>query len=150
NWSRKTSALFDGHYYLSKYQDVSRAGINPLLHYIRHGYLECRNPSPLVDIKYILKQLVKAGSSSHDNDNSDAERAMLRRYDGLRDLLIKTRCDPSPFFSNDYYRRANKEIVVEGDIPLEDYIRRKGRGVGRRFLECSTFASFNYYMNKYP
>ncbi len=151
NWRRPTSALFDGGYYLSRNRDVREAGINPLLHYIRHGYLEGRNPSPLVDIRYILQQLAREDPSLHDSDMAVAGRAILARYRGLRELLVQTGCDPSLFFSNDHYRAANEGLVVESEIPLEDYVRRRGRAPGRKaFLECTPLASFNFYMAKHP
>lgn len=151
NWKRQTSALFDGGYYLSRNRDVRKAGINPLLHYIRHGYFEGRNPSPMVDIRYIMQQLVQEDASLHDSDMAVASRTILSRYDGLRSLLLQTGCDPSFFFSNTYYRAANEGLVVESEIPLEDYVRRGGRASGRNaYLESTPLASFNYYMAKYP
>lgn len=39
------SGLFDANYYLATYPDVAASGINPLLHYVRHGAMEGRNPS---------------------------------------------------------------------------------------------------------
>lgn len=39
------SELFDADYYLSTYEDVRAAGINPLQHYIEQGWREGRDPS---------------------------------------------------------------------------------------------------------
>lgn len=36
---------FDPAYYLSQYPDVREAGIDPLHHYLRHGWKEGRDPS---------------------------------------------------------------------------------------------------------
>lgn len=36
---------FDAAYYLSRYPDVREAGIDPLKHYLRHGWKEGRDPS---------------------------------------------------------------------------------------------------------
>ncbi|MEX5728142.1 glycosyltransferase involved in cell wall biosynthesis [Rhodovulum iodosum] len=41
------SALFDGRWYLSSYEDVRRAGRDPALHYLESGAAQGRDPSPL-------------------------------------------------------------------------------------------------------
>lgn len=41
----KNSGLFDEEFYLSTYQDVKNAGVDPVMHYIKHGAKEGRNPS---------------------------------------------------------------------------------------------------------
>ncbi|QOW24164.1 hypothetical protein [Lysobacter sp. H23M47] len=150
-WWLPMSALFDGGYYLSKNDDVTKSGMNPLLHYLQHGYLEGRNPSPMVDIRFILQQLSQQAPVEGD-DLAAASRAILSKYAGLRDLLAQTGCDPCPFFSNRYYLEANEGLAMEeGRIPLEDYFRRRGRAPEQAsFLECTSLASFNYYMTKYP
>ena len=43
------SGLFDAAYYLSRYPDVARKGIDPLLHYVRSGAYEGRDPHPYFD-----------------------------------------------------------------------------------------------------
>ncbi|MCM2294287.1 hypothetical protein NAC44_18325 [Allorhizobium sp. BGMRC 0089] len=48
--------LFDSHWYLDRYEDVRRAGINPLLHYMFHGWQEGRNPGPNFNTQYYLDQ----------------------------------------------------------------------------------------------
>jgi GT2 family glycosyltransferase len=40
----RRSDLFDADYYLSRYPDVSHAGLNPLMHYVEHGHREGRQP----------------------------------------------------------------------------------------------------------
>ncbi len=40
------SELFDGNWYLAEYPDVAAAGINPALHYLRHGAEAGRDPGP--------------------------------------------------------------------------------------------------------
>lgn len=39
------SELFDANYYLSTYEDVRAAGVNPLQHYLEQGWREGRDPS---------------------------------------------------------------------------------------------------------
>ncbi|GAA3712714.1 hypothetical protein GCM10022421_19980 [Oceanisphaera sediminis] len=40
------SGLFDAAWYLRRYPDVAAAGMDPWLHYLRHGYKEGRDPGP--------------------------------------------------------------------------------------------------------
>src|SRR5688500_8900046 len=45
----EASGLFDGDFYLNANPDVASAGLEPLDHYIRCGWLEGRKPSKLFD-----------------------------------------------------------------------------------------------------
>jgi len=47
--------LFDEKYYLTKYPDVKYSNMNPLDHYIYHGWREKRNPSKEFDGNYYLE-----------------------------------------------------------------------------------------------
>ena len=48
------SGFFDSEYYLTNYPDVADNNINPIMHYIRHGVKEGRNPSSEFDTKFYL------------------------------------------------------------------------------------------------
>ncbi len=52
-----TLEYFDSEFYLTTYTDVRDAGIDPLDHYVNHGWRETRNPSALFDTAYYLKQV---------------------------------------------------------------------------------------------
>ncbi len=41
------TALFDAAWYRSHYPDVAQSGIDPIMHYLEHGYKEGRDPGPL-------------------------------------------------------------------------------------------------------
>jgi len=43
------SDLFDASWYLNQYPDVAQAGFDPILHYVRHGAAEGRQPGPWFD-----------------------------------------------------------------------------------------------------
>lgn len=49
------SSEFDREYYLLNNQDLAKANVNPLMHYIRHGWKEGRNPSPRFDSNKYLE-----------------------------------------------------------------------------------------------
>jgi uncharacterized protein VirK/YbjX len=48
--------LFDARWYLSQYEDVRSAGIDPLDHYINHGGYEGKDPHPLFDSAWYLER----------------------------------------------------------------------------------------------
>ena len=45
----------DRHFYYSQYPDVATAGLDPLLHYMLHGWTEDRDPSPWFSTRGYLK-----------------------------------------------------------------------------------------------
>ena len=49
------NSLFDTRWYLERYEDVRRSGINPLLHYLTIGAGEGRDPGPLFQTAYYLE-----------------------------------------------------------------------------------------------
>lgn len=50
------SDLFDSEWYLERYPDIARAGLDPLEHFIRNGAAEGRSPGPQFDAKWYLRQ----------------------------------------------------------------------------------------------
>lgn len=50
----RESGLFDKAWYIGAYRDVDPARIDPLLHFIRYGGFEGRNPSPHFDSRHYL------------------------------------------------------------------------------------------------
>lgn len=51
----KQSGFFDPAYYLLQYPDCRRADVDPLWHFVRHGWKEGRNPSDCFDTEDYLK-----------------------------------------------------------------------------------------------
>ena len=49
------SGLFDPSYYLKTNPDVAAAGVNPLMHFLKQGWTEGRDPNPLFDTSYYLE-----------------------------------------------------------------------------------------------
>ncbi len=48
------SGLFDQQWYLQHYPDVAAAGWDPIEHYLRHGVVDGRNPSPYFNTRYYV------------------------------------------------------------------------------------------------
>jgi hypothetical protein len=51
----RPNPLFDTRWYLERYDDVRRSGINPLLHYLSDGFREGRDPGPEFDTRFYLE-----------------------------------------------------------------------------------------------
>ncbi|CAL4869170.1 hypothetical protein MMA231_03461 (plasmid) [Asticcacaulis sp. MM231] len=52
----KKSSLFNAAWYLKSYEDVQKANVNPLLHYVQNGGFESRNPSQYFDSAWYLSE----------------------------------------------------------------------------------------------
>jgi lipopolysaccharide biosynthesis protein/GT2 family glycosyltransferase/ADP-heptose:LPS heptosyltransferase/tetratricopeptide (TPR) repeat protein len=51
----RQSGLFDGEWYLLRYPDVKRAGMDPALHYVEVGAAEGRNPNPTFETEPYIR-----------------------------------------------------------------------------------------------
>jgi hypothetical protein len=66
-WRFKRSDFFDEAWYLRTYSDVEKSGVNPILHYIRNGHDEGRNPSQEFNTNNFLREnpdLIRAGCNA--------------------------------------------------------------------------------------
>ena len=52
----KKSGLFDSEYYLAKNEDVKKAKMDPIKHYLKFGWKEGRNPSAEFNTNEYLKK----------------------------------------------------------------------------------------------
>jgi glycosyltransferase involved in cell wall biosynthesis len=52
----RSSVLFDPQWYLTRYQDVLDAGIDPAQHYVSRGWLEDRDPGPYFSSSLYLRE----------------------------------------------------------------------------------------------
>lgn len=144
-WNAPTSPLFDGKYYLDTSPDVRATDTPPLLHYVVHGFKEARSPSILIDMDHIIGQLPGGAGAVTLQEKRD----VLAPYLGLRQMLVETNVDPCLFFENAVYLAKNGLRIENDHIPVEHYLRCKGRD-GAKYLECSSLASFSYYMASNP
>lgn len=78
------SDLFDAIWYLEKYPDVRQAGFDPVLHYVRHGAKEGRQPGPWFDTGRYLSAL--EGMVIPDNP-------LLHYLENRQSVVLK---DPQP------------------------------------------------------
>lgn len=78
------SGMFDPDFYIREYRDVALSGMDPVLHYVRHGGSELRNPSALFDAaKYIEEypdlRTAKVNPLLHYIQHGRRERRRIRR-----------------------------------------------------------------------
>ncbi len=59
----RVSGLFSSEWYLLHYPDVSQAGIDPVLHYLRHGWAELRDPGPRFSTSAYLRRHLDVASA---------------------------------------------------------------------------------------
>ena len=69
----QTSDFFDGTYYLKKYPDVLKSGMNPLVHYLQHGLNEGRKAVALS----IIPSMQSTGNSFNIADVSKVELSII-------------------------------------------------------------------------
>jgi GT2 family glycosyltransferase/tetratricopeptide (TPR) repeat protein len=112
------SGLFDSDWYLARNPDVAASGTNPLVHYLRHGAVEGRDPHPLFDSDWYLAQYsdVACGDSNplvHYVEHGAVERR-----------------NPHPLFDSGWYLAQNPDVAASGENPLAHYLRQ-GAAEGR-------------------
>jgi glycosyltransferase involved in cell wall biosynthesis len=113
--------LFDMGFYLEEAPDVAKAGMNALVHFLRHGWKEGRNPHPLVDLEFLMSQL------------SSRPRNPLLVYCERSG----TGLDPHPLFRTDFYCGQLEPGELKGQAPLVHYLTRT------EGLEISPSEGFN-------
>ena len=160
---RLGAELFDASFYLETNPDVAESGIDPLLHFAKHGIEEGRAPSPYFDtvwysntykgtigneVSAILHYLRK-GSSLNQSPNLFFDSIWyLKRYTDVEQSKIhpllhyikygeKEDRDPSERFSTQWYRRNNPDVSIAGSPLLCHYLLH-GREEGRAPTPTST------------
>jgi hypothetical protein len=161
----RDSGLFDPAWYLQRYDDVKKAGVDPLLHYLRTGAAEGRDPHPLFDndwylannpdvaeggwnpLAHYLTSGAAEGRDSHplfDSDwylanNPDVAEAgwnPLAHY--LSSGAAEGR-DPHPLFDSDWYLANYRDVAEAGRNPLLHYVTA-GRSEGRKPRPADRFS----------
>lgn len=109
------SGVFDADYYREQYPDVVENGLDPVMHYLKSGAAEGRNPSAMFDTRYYLK------------NNPDVAR---RKFNPLLHFCRsgwKELRNPSRDFDVWWYWTMHMDPALENGNPLGHY-QRIGRG----------------------
>ena len=150
--------FFDTDFYLLNNLDVRQAGIDPVLHYWRHGWREGRNPTPEFSVKEYLENnpalaqadvdpfwhYIEFEVTRHANDmhamgraEGDAQAAQLREKEA--DLI-------RDFFDAAYYLSRNPDVEEQKLDPLQHYC-----AVGwRENRNPNAWFSTRYYLEANP
>lgn len=130
---RRDAALarpfFDAEFYRSEYPDVTAGGMDPLLHYLDHGWREGRNPSAVFATLYYADRHLPGGVP----ENPLLHYARLSLAERLR---VPTRPGPdasalqaeviAPYFDARYYTRV-AGLEEGGEDPLHHYVTKGWR-----------------------
>lgn len=125
--------LFDVSWYLMQYPDVALGGVDPKVHFKRHGRFEGRQPSVYFDATYYINTYL---DGSLDEDP-------VEHY-----LNVGWRKDfaPNPYFSPSWYLSNNADVAEAGVEPLWHYVMfgwREGRAP-------SPYFDIGYYLDTNP
>ncbi|HEY7576884.1 MAG TPA: glycosyltransferase [Acetobacteraceae bacterium] len=110
------AGFFDPDWYVARYPDVVRSGTDPLVHFVRFGAAECRDPNRFFDSAWYL---------SHYPDVANAGQHPLLHY--LQAGAAELR-NPHPRFDATYYVDQHPESAAN---PLLYHLRH---GVARGWL----------------
>ena len=110
-WAIRRSGLFAREYYLRSNLDVARSCMNPIKHYIHHGWHEGRNPNQIFNTKWYLKTYP-----------SVARAGMNPLYHYLKHGSAEGR-NPSATFSTREYLASHPDAVKSGLNPLSHFLR---------------------------
>ena len=139
----RESELFDVEFYLRKNPEVRKAGIDPVLHYLREGARDGRDPSKAFNTNAYLRRNDDVGQMNplvhYLRVGKPAGRALNPLEDDIR--LVRE----SGFFDEDYYRHFRPELPAERDV-VRHYLR-----FGRRDgLDPSEKFSTSGYLRQNP
>ncbi len=103
--------LFDGALYLDRNPDVARSGMNPLVHFLRHGAAEGRDPHPLFSTAFYLDR------------NPDVARSGPNPLVHFLKRGAAEGRDPHPLFSTAFYLDRHPDVAQSGQNPLVHFVR---------------------------
>jgi Predicted glycosyltransferases len=117
----KKSGLFDERYYLKSYPDVRLGDIDPIIHYIKYGAREGRNPNPFFDTTFYLNRHEDVAKS---RINPLLHYILHGQYEGRK---AKTETDRELKLYN--YRKLSSLFLFINKSNIKksiDYIRKYG------------------------
>jgi len=120
----KKSNLFDEEYYLLHNPDVRHMDINPLLHYIKFGWVEGRNPGPIFDNNWYLQNYndvknAKINPLVHFLKSGMKEGRLPHKNANQSGLVLKSRV----FRIQKLFNKSNKNIndyFLQGDATFDE------------------------------
>lgn len=129
----KCRYLFDDGWYAAQDGVAQHDPVFPLMHFIKHGAAEYRDPHRLFEISHYLSQV----ENYPPGVNPLVHFALVGKADGL---------SPTPWFDNDYYLACNPDVQAGKFEPFDHFVRF---GVNENRLSVESFSPF-HYIEKYP
>ncbi len=138
----KKSGLFDEKYYLKTYEDVCKADIDPIKHYIKNGWKEGRNPSEKFSTNDYIQQNNISLNSKYSplfhqiKSLSNKQKATNSEYN-----IIKK----SNLFDEIYYLQTYPDVKnanIEAVKHFMEFGWKEGRNPSNRF-------DTNFYLETY-
>lgn len=135
------SGLFEAAWYLETYPDVAAARVDPMGHYLNHGWREGRSPGPDFDVAYYLTanpdvaaaaiepvlHYVRHGAREGRRGSANAKpgqaSAQRRERPALRPIATAKEVEADEFFGWVARRAVGRHVVWLGS-PSQDNIER--------------------------
>lgn len=130
----RESELFDPDYYGHRNPIVASLGLDPLLHYLEHGWRAGLDPHPLFDTAFYL------------HENPDVHRSGINPLVHFVLRGAAERRDPCAQFDTSFYLDTNPEAGSSGTNPVTHYLRE---GAARGHDPHPLFHT-RYYLARYP
>ncbi|MDC6623871.1 glycosyltransferase [Leclercia adecarboxylata] len=128
----KQSGLFDSEFYEKKYTDVSKRKLDPIRHFIRHGYKENRWPNEFFDPVYYKKAYSIEDGIIPLTHYIQTPQAILNRT--------------SEKFDGSFYYYLHDDVRKAGINPLYHYLKHgkdEKRAIGKKVKEQTKTALIN-------
>jgi len=133
-----SSPLFDKTWYLETYPDVRRSKMDPLVHYLKYGHLEGRDPGPEFSTKtyyFLHEDVKKAGQNAlvhYERHGRTEGRIICSAEEGTRVLSTESSRQMltsgrrfQKGLTKQHARDKRKEAVTGGVIPASFPLARK-------------------------
>jgi hypothetical protein len=111
--SIKNNNLLDHDYYLKNYPDVQASGMDPIIHYMYHGYLEGRKPNPEFNVDYYMR---KYGDVKNSNLNPLVHYSLY----GINEGRKINRNHLSKKMVKERFNNGQKDLEVENKGIMND------------------------------
>ena len=129
-WTHRNTGIFDREWYLLRYPDVRKSGMNPFWHFLMYGVYEGRAPHGL-----FTEENYKLLNS--DISGSGALHYIIHGWREGRNIQV--------LFDKDFYLEKNKDVRRDGVDPVLHYCKY-GSKEGRR---PHRYIDQNFYIDSY-
>ena len=102
---------FDREFYLARYPDVAKSGVDPYQHFIQYGWKEGRNPNLVFDTKFYLRT------------NLDVARSGMNPLEHFMKYGWREARDPSAAFDTLDYLNVYADVAKAGINPMLHYLQ---------------------------